>query len=587
MHHAVSLRVVRTGALVELELADRGTRPTRAALDGQRFAVLHDEVTRRLAPPAVLIPGLDVRRSDDEVEAGRALGALFAEVPTLAAALGRWLGEARGRQARPVLLVDTDDHDRALPWELLALEGGPLAVTDGAVVVRRLEGPPARPLPAGPVTVHCWCPDADDPAAARLRSGLDDAVEAIGWPAPKGIDDAPEGPVVLHLIGHGRQLLDGFGVDLGGDAASATTTAHVLRPLLERALVVVLDVCEAADTSREALDTLAGQLVRAGARAVVAPTQRIAVDAAAQATPALYAALASGQGVVDALAAAQRAVRGLASPHPDGRWHNLGLYVADVAGLEAQAPASGGWRPQGWPVPGPDLSELLERARREAERRDAGFVGLEHLLEAQRALDGGGPAARAASDVAGGEALRRAQKLRRVADAPFDLTGTPRLVALGPRLEPGADVEDLFATLWSDLDGGLAALAGIAPSGFAVDTATAETLDPAGMDGDTPVASTLEVLGGPEDGRRLPLGVGDALGRIGGDARVRLYEGCSVVDPYLSRSALVWEGEGCVTLSRHARHSTGVGWEKVSGRVVLRAGERLEIGPATCLRGLP
>ena len=588
MHHAVSLRLVRTEGRAEVELADRGTRPVRAPLPAELLADTEARLARMLAPPAVLIPGLDVSRSDDEARAGQLLGALVTRDPALAHALGAWLGEARGRDHVPVLVVDMlEPCDRALPWELFALDGPPLEVAEGVAIVRRLPGPAAQPLPVGPLSVVGWCADPDDPASQRLLAGVDEALVASGLGPHHPPDVAPEGPVLLHLIGHGRQLAEGFAVASADGHASAPTTAHVLRPLLQRAALVVLDVCEAADSTRAELDTLAGQLVRSGARAVLAPVQRLAVEAAEASTRALYPTLAAGAGPVAAVAAARRAVRALASPHPDGRWTNLGLFLADVSVLDAAPLVGGGWRPDGWPAPGADLAQLLARAHEESTRRDSGFVGLEHLMLAQRGLDLGGPAARAAADAADGPGVRRLLKLRRVAEREPQVGGTPRLQRLGARLMPGASVEDLWATLWSDPDGALAALAGHARPLVAAD-ATAETLDPEESQGPTTAATALEVLGGPEDGRRLALAPGDTLGRVGGDATASqlLYADTAVVDPFLSRRALEWVGVGVVRPKKAARHFVDPSWRSVRGDVPLRAGELLEVSPATCLRGV-
>jgi hypothetical protein len=588
MHHAVSLRLVRIGDRVELELADRGRRPAREARELDELHQLQRQLDSLLAPPPVVIPGLDVRRSEDEAEAGRLLGGFVTRGPTLAAAVGAWLGEARGRGAVPVLVVDTAEAgDRQLPWELIAVDGAPVEVADGGAVLRRLPGPPATPLPAGDLAVVRWVADPDDPTTDRVRRAVDEALLTAGLAPAHPVDDAPEGPVVVHLVGHGRRLAEGFGMASGDEAESAITTAHRLQPLLQRAALVVVDVCEAADTTRAELDSLAGQLLRAGARAVLAPTRRLDVEAAMAAAAALYPALAGGAGVVQAVVEARRAVRGLASPHPDGRWSNLGLFVADLAVLDAPAPVAGGWRPAGWPAPGSDLAVLLERAHDVARRRASGFVGLEHLMLAQRHLHLGGPAARAAADAADGPAIRRLQKLRRVPERDDDWAGTPRLRSIGGGLEPGASAEDLWSLLWSDPGGAMAALGGhqrplLSPS------ATAATLDPEHIESTRSPASALEVLGGPEDGRLLCLQPGQTVGRVGGDhpADHVLYTVSASVDPYLSRRALTWSGTGQLVVHRAARHTDGHRTQRVEGPLALKAGHLLELSPATCVRGV-
>ena len=96
------------------------------------------------------------------------------------------------------------------------------------------------------------------------------------------------------------------------------------------------------------------------------------------------------------------------------------------------------------------------------------------------------------------------------------------------------------------------------------------------------------MLGGPEDGRRLTMGPGETLGRVGrqGGLPHRLYETSALVDPYLSRSALTWLDDGRIALRKVGRvHREG--WQRAEGELQLHSGDLLEVSPATCLRGLP
>ena len=90
---------------------------------------------------------------------------------------------------------------------------------------------------------------------------------------------------------------------------------------------------------------------------------------------------------------------------------------------------------------------------------------------------------------------------------------TPRLAALGPGLPESFDAATLARALRSHPVVG--ELAG--PQVLATEQTWLTE------DGNAPVARALEVLGGPEDGRRLVPQPGHRIGRAGGDAQHALY----------------------------------------------------------------
>lgn len=80
-------------------------------------------------------------------------------------------------------------------------------------------------------------------------------------------------------------------------------------------------------------------------------------------------------------------------------------------------------------------------------------------------------------------------------------------------------------------------------------------------------ASVLEVLGGPEDGRRLSPSVGDQVGREG---QWRLYEDARVWDRRLPRHWFTWQGPGQLELGEQRLElSCGHVLRSASGATVL------------------
>jgi len=329
--------------------------------------------------------------------------------------------------------------------------------------------------------------------------------------------------------------------------------------------------------------------VAAGIPAAVAPRGRLASAAAEAFAAGFYAAACRGRGLVDAVVDGRRAVRELASPRPDARWHAVGLWVGSLEVLEAGPCVRDLWRPEGWPAPAPAPAVWLDAAARGAARAGAGFVGVEFLVDALDALDAGGPLtlwARAALSARREALLAGLAHLRPVAGRAPTLRATPRLRSWGSRLAPGFEADAALRIL---LESG-ALVEPLPPPPGAAEAATG-TLE---VDWTAEVAAAvapdaLEVVGGPEDGLRLAPRVGERLGRwaAGSETEHMLYAACASVDPFLSRRHITWLGDGRVTLARPGRILRLDGTEEQArGEVRLGVGDVLMLSPATRLRAI-
>jgi hypothetical protein len=302
----------------------------------------------------------------------------------------------------------------------------------------------------------------------------------------------------------------------------------------------------------------------------------------------LLGALAQGATVIEGVAAGRRAVAGLALPHPDGRWANFGLFVASLDPLHGGAVQATCWRPAGWPNPSPEAARVLADARLLAERTGAGFVGWEHLL---RALDGASldaPSVRLRVQLQRGlgEAEGRLGQLRPLAGGRADWAGTPRLRRLATQLRPGFTAGSLLRALTAEPPwAALLQLDGEDvyehPDFETVQTQAGERTGTV-----SEPAAALEVVGGPEDGRRVALQPGQVLGRGGpkGAADHRLYGQAFLCDPFLSRAALVWQGDRVE--ARKARRLRAGRWSVVEASCDLRVGDVLALSSATHVAGV-
>jgi len=118
---------------------------------------------------------------------------------------------------------------------------------------------------------------------------------------------------------------------------------------------------------------------------------------------------------------------------------------------------------------------------------------------------------------------------------------------------------------------------------------TVGTTDAAPETRHTEPAGALEVVGGPEDGRRLALSVGDVVGRhsgqVSGPGTLCVDQ---AMDPSVSRQHLTWVGPGRVQTHASVRRVGAGRPAKLpkGSEVELAVGELLRLGRSTWLVGV-
>ena len=228
-------------------------------------------------------------------------------------------------------------------------------------------------------------------------------------------------------------------------------------------------------------------------------------------------------------------------------------------------------RPDRW------LMNLCGRMEDIAVAHHHTHVGVEHLIDAMaRERAAAGPVTLwVASHLNTHRARFAIPELAPVDMSDAALHFTPRLMrsVKGPGYT--VDVETVLSRLFSR--GGLAAVIGLEriPGGGAV---------PGGG-----AIIGFEVIGGPEDGRRLRPETGQTIGREAPEEGpdVGLYGETALVDRRLSRQHLVWRGQGRIEMRRRGSLERR-GHERVLGsqEVRLEVGDRLRLGSGTVLRPL-
>jgi len=590
--YILRLRIVRTDDRWRVSLAERDGRPVEAEIEASLIERRAGQIRTLLDPSGtVAIPGRDAKRTRSEEEAGKLLGGLLSASETLATKMAWHLGIAMGRGQRVALLVDAPEREvRALPWELLAAGADltPLEPSGVGIVARMTPATTSHPVSDGPLQIALWCVDPDDPSCQAVRDHARAEARSLGLPVHDFDDHVPAGPRLLVIIGHGNRFGEHVEMQLpSGRKLAASSASHVLSGHLEGLPLAVLAVCESGDTTAAEIESLATRLIQGGARACIAPSTRTGVEATQAFNAGLFRGIANGQVLPEAVAAGRRAIRELAMPHPDSRWNNPILYVGDAAVVGARPLIQAGWRPDGWPVPADEAANLLRKAREHAENSGAGFVGLEHLVLALRDTPGGGPATQqyrfALTTVDPVPTWLR--NLERV-PSRTNWSGTPRLMSLAGALKPGFDLDTLWRTIWV-MDGQpLQSLFGMrtAPTPGPGD-GTLEATASGGNLHSGP-AQMLEVLGGPEDGRRLDFTPGATLGRHSeeGGPSIALYTDMPLIDRYLSRKALTWIGPGEARLARKSRLGRGRRMVPVEpGAVDIRTGDVIALTECTRL----
>jgi hypothetical protein len=483
--------------------------------------------------------------------------------------LWRAASRTEARREPLVIVLDADERQRALPWELLAIGARhqPLEVEGRGAVVRLVRhAPPPSEVGPGPLHVVVGRLGMDAPELDVALDALKDACQASGLPDPGGLD-----------VGSGPRVVTLLGGDTADMSCGALLTAQVRTPgdqLLAGASLVVLASCGFGDG--RAVRNLAARAVLAGAHVAIHTDGGLAPPAIAAFLAGLHTSLGRGQDPLVALAAARRAVHALHPDMLDWRWWRFRMLVGtpDVLATPPRPPR---WRPQSWPTPAHDAADLIDRAFGLADP-SGGFVGVEHLAAAwvSRVPPGHDPLAdemRTRVDAW----MRRLSQLSPREETPFlEPRPTPRLLALAGVLQEGFTTSDLWDALLSDTG---------AWGRWFVDPNVLRRLAPTAHR-----ASDLAGLGGPEDGRRLDLTPEDVLGRAspGRPPGPALYQDTAVSDPRLSRRHLRWILDGSVEVLANmaAVHNATQSAASPEGTLSVRVGDRLELTDSTWLVGV-
>jgi hypothetical protein len=244
----------------------------------------------------------------------------------------------------------------ALPWELLWDDGpAPLLLARGAVggLSRRLDLPQPLPPPreaTGPLRILAISPKAG--IAPELRQ-VERAARLAAWqplvsagqaeirevePADRAAvlravtEGAP--PDIVHYYGHGRMRGAEGELQLDGGAAG-WTPASALAATFGGASLVVLHACQGATLpgapgeGEPLVGGVAQALCAAGVPAVIGMQLTVRVSAATRAAAAIYAALAAGRSLQEAVAAARQAL--FVEERDGASWFVPALYLRDRA----------------------------------------------------------------------------------------------------------------------------------------------------------------------------------------------------------------------------------------------------------------
>ena len=241
--------------------------------------------------------------------------------------------DAAGKGMRITLLLGETPDLMHVPWEYMCDDGRFLSVSERTPIVRYLDLKKAhKPLPIeGPLRIIGMVSSPTDVAELDVEAEKRRLDEALERPISRGevelvwLDDATlsalhealeQGPFhILHFIGHGafdEQAGDGTLIFEDDRGRGRPVTGTYLGQLLadERTLqLAVLNACEGARAGVE--DPFAGvaaSLVRSEIPSVIAMQFEITDDAAILFAGGFYSALARGEPVDAALAAARKTI---------------------------------------------------------------------------------------------------------------------------------------------------------------------------------------------------------------------------------------------------------------------------------------
>lgn len=589
-----------------------GTHLQEGRIESARVRAMLDEVARCLNPDdhsPLLMAGDDAAVTSGEERAGRVLAAVLSCSDAVIRAVAEQRGASRATDRRLVIvLAARDEQVRDLPWECLAIdpEEGPLECSGGGLVVRLGSG---RGLPASATLQPVlWSADDEDPAVIELVGDVEFACRKAGLPAPirPGSETGTaRGPGLVFLIGHGESVDQHLRVLSEDRPIASSSLTHALQPWLSDAVLVVVLICEGGKRPHGLVD----RILAAGASAVLASEVRLAVEAGTVMIRELVPALARGDSLALAVAAGRRAVRALAWPFPDSRWWRLGLNIGHVDAVAWAGPRHR--LPQGW-SPGPEASRVLSQAMEHAARRRQRWLGVEHLVLALR--EGPSPVRREIRLAArhwSGKLGDYLDQFEVTPDASLRLS--PRLARVRDAMPAGFHLNDLVEAVLCSLPPWFLRRLGLPP--YRDDGSTypfefnldgndngdldASVASPFESEGDTAASDdceaverepfvALEVLGGPEDGRRLHPRPGQELGRATSSAQAdhALYQETSAVDPFLSRRHIRFDGEGRVQLLRPAYRMVPDPGARPRGEIHLYSGDLLALTPLTWLLAL-
>lgn len=549
MREVFRLRVLEAGAGWATSLERMGQAGLVRVVPEGEVGPLMDEHMHLLSEATqgqILLRHRDARVTDAEAQAGRCLIPLLNGEGSL----------LRGRGQPVVLAVDAHgERPAGLAWELLATrpDGPPLELLREAVVVRLLHGRADGAVHERPATRRyrirtvLVTDTSNDVAVREVAAAVHQVTAELGLPPPvPELVREPGDLVVAHLVAHGQEdgtLFELVNEGVGSDALTARL------PWLPQVDLVVVSICHAGRL--EWSTSLPERLLRLGVPACVAPRGPVRAEAAATFITHLYRALHVSADLVEAVAAGRQAVTGLALPHPDARWHRLSLSVGTLRQAADPPFYRPAWVPARWPRPAPDAAAILDDVRAAAQTK--GYAGVEHLVTVLRgrSVD---QALQVHLSLTNTE-LARLQRLwaEESAEPP---EATPWLTALGAHLQDDFTQADLEAALVRHGGLHLAVLSG-GQGGQQIRSRDGATQPQPG-----PIHE-LEILFGPEGGRRLPASPGVSIGRAHRETMIGqpLYADTRAADTALSRTALVWTSSKMLVDGR-----TGAQVEFIIGR---------------------